>query len=71
MKELKHTLMPNGCNLFGNALSDFKRDAYYLSTNILQEMDWVKRHTLRPLLTVSDLIMIDNIVDKIIKKYKQ
>ena len=71
MKELKHTLMPNGCTLFGNALSDFKRDAYYLSTNILQEMDWVKRHTLRPLLTVSDLIMIDNIVDKIIKKYKQ
>ena len=50
---------------------DFKREAYYLSTSIVQEMDWVKRHTLRPLLTVSDLIMIDNIVDKIIKKYKQ
>lgn len=50
---------------------EFNREAYYLSTNILQEMDWVKRHTLRPLLTISDLIMIDNIVDKIIKKYKQ
>lgn len=50
---------------------EFRREAYYLCTNIVQEMDWIKRHTLRPLLTVSDLIMIDNIVDKIIKKYKQ
>ena len=49
----------------------FRREAYYLSANISQEMDWVNRHNLRPLLTVSDLIMIDNIVDKIIKKYKQ
>ena len=50
---------------------EFRRQAYYLSTNILQERDWFKRHNLRPLLTISDLIMIDNIVDKIIKKYKQ
>ena len=52
-----------------NKIPDFNKEAYYLSTNITQENDWIKRHNLRPLLTVSDLMLVDRIVDEVMLKY--
>lgn len=44
-------------------------DMIYLSRSVKQYNDWALRYKRCPNMTVEDLIIVDNIVDKVVAKY--
>lgn len=51
--------------------TSFKQEAYYRSSTLKQEFEWKRRKLFNKLLTIDDMLLVDNIVDKVIKKHTQ